>query len=46
MKKISKVIYLSILSLSLANATPYSLDDSQTHVEVSVKHLRITTVKG
>lgn len=46
MKKISKVIYLSILSLSLANATPYSLDDSHTQVGFSVKHLMITTVKG
>lgn len=46
MKKISKVIYLSILSLSLANATPYSLDDSHTQVGFSVKHLMITNVKG
>ena len=46
MKKISKVIYLSILSLSLANAIPYSLDDSHTQVGFSVKHLMITNVKG
>ena len=46
MKKISKVIYLSILSLSLANATPYSLDDSHTQVGFSVKHLMITNVTG
>ena len=46
MKKISKVIYLFILSLSLANATPYSLDDSHTQVGFSVKHLMITNVKG
>ena len=46
MKKISKVIYLSILSFSLANATPYSLDDSHTQVGFSVKHLMITNVKG
>lgn len=46
MKKISKVIYLSIFSLSLANATPYSLDDSHTQVGFSVKHLMITNVKG
>jgi polyisoprenoid-binding protein YceI len=46
MKRISKVIYLSILSFSLANATPYSLDDSHTQVGFSVKHLMITNVTG
>lgn len=46
MKTISKIISLSVLSLSLANATPYILDDSHTQVGFSVKHLMITNVKG
>ncbi len=46
MKGISKIISLSILSFGLANATPYILDDSHTHVGFSVKHLLITNVKG
>jgi polyisoprenoid-binding protein YceI len=46
MKTISKIISLSFLSLSLASATPYTLDDSHTQVGFSVKHLMITNVKG
>ena len=46
MKTISKIISLSVLSLSLANATPYILDDSHTQVGFSVKHLMITNVTG
>ena len=46
MKLLSSVIAASVLSFSLANATPHSLDAGHTEVGFSVKHLMITNVKG
>lgn len=46
MKLLSSVIAASVLSFSLANATPHSLDMAHTEVGFSVKHLMITNIKG
>lgn len=46
MKLISSIIVASVLSFSIANATPHSLDIGHTEVGFSVKHLMITNIKG
>ncbi len=46
MKLITKILAVSALTFSLANATPHSLDVAHTEVGFSVKHLMITNVKG
>ncbi len=46
MRLLSSVIAASVLTFSLANASPHSLDASHTEVGFSVKHLMITNIKG
>lgn len=46
MKLLGKIVLSSIMALSLANATPHSLDKGHSDVGFSVKHLMITNVKG
>lgn len=46
MKLFTKVLLSTTLALSLANATPHTLDKGHTDVGFSVKHLMITNVKG
>ncbi|WP_072679495.1 YceI family protein [Arcobacter sp. LA11] len=46
MKLLTSVIAATVLSFSLANATPHSLDAGHSEVGFSVKHLMITNVKG
>ncbi|WP_228254724.1 YceI family protein [Halarcobacter bivalviorum] len=42
----SKILLSSALAMTLANATPHTLDNMHTDVGFSVKHLMITNVKG
>ena len=46
MKSIAKITSALILSLGLANASEYTIDNSHTNVGFSVKHMMITNVKG
>ena len=46
MKVFTKLFVAGVLTLGLANASEYVLDDSHTNVGFSVKHLMITNVKG
>lgn len=46
MKLLSKILLSSALAMTLANATPHTLDNMHTDVGFSVKHLMITNVKG
>lgn len=46
MKFITKITSALILSVGLANASSYSVDNSHTNVGFSVKHMMITNVKG
>lgn len=46
MRILTKIFAASVLTLSLANATPHTLDGAHTEVGFSVKHLMITNVKG
>jgi len=46
MKLIKTFLFTSVLGLTLANATPHSLDTKHSDVGFSVKHLMITNVKG
>ncbi len=46
MKLISKSVLALAMTLGLANASEFTLDDSHTEVGFSVKHLMITNVKG
>ncbi|RXJ98293.1 polyisoprenoid-binding protein [Arcobacter sp. CECT 8989] len=46
MKSLTKILLSSVLALSLANATPHTLDKGHSDVGFSVKHLMITNVKG
>ena len=46
MKSIAKITRALILSLGLANASEYTIDNSHTNVGFSVKHMMITNVKG
>ncbi|MGB0989230.1 polyisoprenoid-binding protein [Arcobacter sp. F155] len=46
MKSLTKILLSSALALSLANATPHTLDKVHSDVGFSVKHLMITNVKG
>jgi polyisoprenoid-binding protein YceI len=46
MRILTKIFVASVLTLSLANATPHTLDNAHTEVGFSVKHLMITNIKG
>ncbi len=46
MTTLNKLILASFLSVSVANATPHTLDVGHSEVGFSVKHLMITNVKG
>jgi len=46
MKIITKLVVMSLLTLSLAYAVPYKLDTSHTKVGFLVKHMMITNVRG
>lgn len=46
MRLIIKIASTLILSLGLANAASYSIDNEHTSVGFSVKHMMITNVKG
>ena len=46
MRLITKILATSVLSLSIASASPHNLDVPHTEVGFSVKHLMITNVKG
>lgn len=46
MKLLGSLLLGTLLSVSLANATPYSIDKAHSDIGFSVKHLMISNVKG